>query len=322
MRSLALVLLAAAIGVPAGAAPSAGVHSRTFSVEPSTAVQPFSIACEPGEELIGGGYTVTTTTLDVLSSYPNGGGWMVHVVNSGKTAAFLQLEVNCVAGGAGKSTVVEAKGAPPSLAVHCPEGTVVTAGGYLTTDSQQVGGAYVRGSHPIGDSSWGIEAAELGNFAAPGTPKAAAPGTPQLEVFGVCLAAAKIASADTAEAKLPRVVFNGTCAAGATLASLGYEVPDGRVQPFYVQRATSSLLVATADSTASMRLTTVCLTFEEPVTASLSWPLIGGIGLLVLLAVALAYRLRSRRAKTGAGIDVVVRSEVGGFDLDRLREVP
>src|SRR5262245_1077143 len=125
MRSFALVLLAAAIGVPAGATPSTGVHTRTFAVQPGGAVQLFSVTCEPGEELVGGGYAVTDTSMAVVSSYPNASTWTVQVVNRGKIAAPLTVEVNCVTGGTGKTTVVEAKGTPPKLAVQCPEGTVV-----------------------------------------------------------------------------------------------------------------------------------------------------------------------------------------------------
>jgi hypothetical protein len=214
--------------------------------------------------------------------------------------------------------VVEKKGVAPKVAVQCPEGTVITAGGYLVTTSPQGAGAYVTGNHPLGDNGWGIEAVEqAGNFSA-------APGTQQIEVFGVCLAGAQLASADMTQLKFPRVVFTGSCAGGATVASLGYEVVDGRMLPYSVQRATSSLLVADSDSSGTLRVTTMCISWPPPppIKAGVSWPLIGGIGLLALLAVLLTYRWRSRRAKAGAGFDVVIRSEAGGFDLERLREVP
>jgi len=78
-----------------------------------------------------------------------------------------------------------------------------------------------------------------------------------------------------------------------------------------------------ADAPVSMRAIVMCITWPPPpVTAGVNWPLVGGIALLVLLVVAAAYGLRSRRARAGAQIDVDVRAERGGFGLDHLREVP
>lgn len=307
MRSLALLMLAASLGAPA--APQPSPHTRTFEVPPTGQVQLFSVACEPGEELIGGGYAAAGTAIRVVGSYPSGGVWSVQALNAGKVPVTLQVEVNCLTGVSGMATVVEVKGETPKVAVQCPEGTVVTGGGYQTGTRS----AYVTGSHPMGDNGWGIEAQTL-----PGV--SAVPGTQQ--VFGICLKGAQIASADLDT--LQRGTFTGSCAAGEVLASLGYEVSDGSLPPYAVQKASTNELSFNADAPVTLQVTTLCLSWPEPVQAGAGWPLLAGIGLVVLILIAavivLSYRTRARRLR-GAQYEVVVRSVQGRFGLDQLREV-
>jgi hypothetical protein len=167
----------------------------------------------------------------------------------------------------------------------------------------------------LGDNGWGIEA-EI-------APGGAAPGTQDIEVFAVCLAGAKLASADPTDVKFPGPPFEGHCAGTDVPTAVGFELTDGRMLPYAVQRATPTELAVNADAPVSMRAIVMCVTWPPPpVTAGVNWPLVGGIALLVLLVVAAAYGLRSRRARAGAQIDVDVRAERGGFGLDHLREVP
>lgn len=316
MRSLVVLALVAAVtGVPAGdpvATPSPVDHTRTFTVQPSGQLQDFSLACEPGEELIGGGYSALPNGLRVQSSYPTGGHWTVQAANVGKTPAELVVEANCAAGGTSTTQVVENKGQLPTVAVQCPEGTVVIAGGYLVT------GAYVTGNHPLGDNGWGVDA-EASQAAT------AAPGTPQIEVFGVCAKGANLVSADPAQLN-NNSTFTGTCGAGQVVSSLGYELVNGRLLPYTVVEATSSRVSVNSDSTFTLQIITMCINWPPPavVPVSSTWPLVAGIGgLLLLLALVAVYAMRrARRGRAAGAVDVVIRSEQGGFGLDRWREVP
>jgi hypothetical protein len=303
-----------AVGALADDPPSPTLSKRTFMVEAGSGPQTYSVACQPGEELIGGGFATQGSGLRVTSSYPNGGTWSVEAASTNKVPIGLEVQASCLTASPGHTTIVEQKGEAPKLAVQCPEGTVVAGGGFHG-NTQLPGSTFVTGSHPLGDNGWGIEA-EI-------APGGAAPGTQDIEVFAVCLAGAKLASADPTDVKFPGPPFVGHCAGTDVPTAVGFELTDGRMLPYAVQRATTTELAVNADAPVSMRAIVMCITWPPPpVTAGVNWPLVGGIALLVLLVVAAAYGLRSRRARAGAQIDVDVRAERGGFGLDHLREVP
>jgi hypothetical protein len=323
MRSLVVLIVAAvmggpAIGVPADDPPSATLSKRTFLVEAGSGPQPYSVACQPGEELIGGGFATQGSGLRVMSSYPNGGTWTVEAANTNKVPIGLEVQAACLAASPGRTTIVEQKGEAPKAAVQCPDGTVVAGGGFLTS-AQRVQTTFVTGSHPLGDNGWGIEAEIVPGASAP-------PGTQDIEVFGVCLPGAKLVSADPTNVNFPGPPFVGHCAGTDVPTSVGFELIDGRMLPYAVQRATPTELAVNADAPVTMRAIVMCVTWPPaPVTAGTNWPLVAGIGLLVLLVIVAVYWLRSRRvrrARAGAGIDVEVRSERAGFGLEHLREIP
>ena len=182
MRSLVLVVVAAAISAPAAGVATAQTRSQRFEVAPQAQPQPVSVACAAGEVLVGGGYTTTSPDLRVISSYPGSStSWTVVVWNPSKNTAPVEVQARCLSGADGQSSVQSVAGQPPSARVDCPNGTVATGGGYLSSWAPRVGGPVVTGSHPSPGNGWAVEAARL-----PGDAGGAA-GTQKIEVFAVCL---------------------------------------------------------------------------------------------------------------------------------------
>jgi hypothetical protein len=346
MRSLVLIALAAAMGAPAADVPTVQTRSQTFDIVPNQALQPVSVSCADGEQLVGGGYTTQSRDLRIISSYPESAtSWKVVVWSPSKTLAPLQVNVRCLSGGDGRSSIQSVAGLPPSERLECPKGTVVTGGGYLSSWAPRVGGAVVTGSHPSTGNGWAVEAARL-----PGDAGGSA-GTQKIEVFAVCLdGKAQSSTAGAAETPVeagtpsclavpnfaqqcnyPRTVSQMlTCAAGEVFSSSGYQVTSGTLPSYSVLAAGGSEFAVgglSRDNTAiAVRVTPVCLTFlAAPARASVNWVWPAGAAALLLLLLLGALLLRSRKPKSpsgGTGLEVTVKSQRSAFRFDQLREVP
>jgi hypothetical protein len=91
--------------------------------------------CPSTRELVGGAVAPynNTTTMDVNSSYPAGGTWVVRVNNNGATASKFDVWAFCLKAGSGY-TVVSSQGyanagATDFASAACPSLTVVVGGG-------------------------------------------------------------------------------------------------------------------------------------------------------------------------------------------------
>lgn len=348
MRSFVwIALAAAAIGAPAADTATAQTRSQSFEIAPNSAqLQPVSVDCADGQQLVGGGYATQSRDLRVISSYPDSPtSWTVVVWNPSKVTAPLLVHARCLSGADGRTSTHSEAGQPPSAQLECPKGTVVTGGGYLSSWAPRVGGSAVTGSHPSTGNGWAVEAVRLPSDAGGST------GTQKIEVFAVCLGGkAQSATAGAAEARVeagtptclsvpnfaqqctfPRTASQKlTCAAGEVFSSSGYQVTSGTLPNYSVLTAGGEVFevggVTRDDSAMAVRLTPVCLTWlANPAPVSMSWvlPAGGAVLLLLLLLAVFLLRSRSKRPRGGStGLEVSVKSQRSAFRFDRLREVP
>jgi hypothetical protein len=323
---------------------TAQTRSQGFEIAPQAQLQPVSVACAAGEVLIGGGYETASPDLRVISSYPGSStSWTVVVWNPSRNTAPLKVHARCLSGADGQGSVQSAAGQPPSTGVDCPNGTVVTGGGYLSSWAPRVGGSVVTGSHPTQGNGWAVEAARL-----PGDAGGSA-GTQKIEVFAVCLggkahastvgAAVTQVAAGTAnclsvpnfaqQCTFPRTASQKlSCPEGEIFSSSGYQVTAGTLPNYSVQTAGGDVFavsgVSRDDSAMAVRLTPVCLVWApKPAAVAAWWPLPVGAGFLLLLVLLVVFLVRAKRKPPsgGTGLEVTVKSQRSAFRFDQLREL-
>src|SRR5687767_12152544 len=125
MRSLVLIALSAAvISAPAASVATAQTRSQSFEIVPNQAqLQPVSVDCADGEQLVGGGYATESRDLRVISSYPDSlTSWTVVVWNPSRNTAPLRVHARCLSGADGRTSTHSVAGQPPSAQLECPKG--------------------------------------------------------------------------------------------------------------------------------------------------------------------------------------------------------
>jgi hypothetical protein len=349
MRSFVLIALsaAAAISAPAASSATAQTRSQSFPIAPNQAqLQPVSVRCADGEQLVGGGYATESQGLRVTSSYPDSAAsWTVVVWNPSRTTAPLRVHARCLSGADGRTSIQSVAGQPPAERIECPKGTVVTGGGYRSSWAPRVGGPAVTGSHPSTGNGWVVEAARV-----PGDAGGSA-GTQKIEVFAVCLGGkatgspSSVTMTDVAagspsclavpnfaqQCTYPRTASQKLgCSSGEVLSSSGYQVTAGTLPGDSVLAAGVEDFamsgISRDNSPMTVRLTPVCLTWlANPAPVSMPWVWPAGAAALLLLLLLAVLLLRSKKPKPpsgGTGLQVTVKSQRSAFRFDRLREVP
>jgi hypothetical protein len=177
---LALALPVLGGGGPAMAARSGGpgqlhVHTQTIQAPISADPVLFTVPCDPGEQLVSGGYFASSQDAHVVVSYPSDGkgtptpdggqptAWTIGVVNDSKIQPSLSVAAACLAGGDIRSSVASTtriqQESSFSMAADCPSGTVRAGGGYSSVWNPTSGTAAVTGSYPQPVQQWTIDVA-------------------------------------------------------------------------------------------------------------------------------------------------------------------
>jgi hypothetical protein len=234
-----------------------------------------------------------------------------------------------------------------SAATRCPEGTVVTGGGYSS------GNAAVLSSYPAVGEGWAVNAMAL-----PGS------GAPNVSVYAVCASGAvraggagmdtlEVPAATQSPCQPTACVYTRSggreVSCEGTLVGGGYEVAEGLLPPFAVAGAgigRQETWQVTVNGRAGdsrplhLRLIAICVMFPEPErTSAMPLPGSGPIAareetlplvassclvaaLLLALVLVMSARMRSRSRKgQQAQVSVVLRSHHSSFRLDEFREV-
>jgi hypothetical protein len=302
--------------------------------------------------VLSGGFRHTTPELRVVASYPSPAkaAWMVSATLPARVPADLTLSVVCAEGEI-RSAVRVATGAKLSASTQCPEGTVVTGGGYSS------GNAAFISSYPAVGEGWAVTAMSL-----PGN------DVPNLTVYAVCASGSvRQAGAGMETLEVPAAAQSPcpptTTAAAAcvytrsggrevscegTLVGGGYEVAEGQLPAFAiagagVARDAWQVVVngrGTDNRPLGLRLIAICVMFPEPDPVS-DGPPIGRepvaereeilpiiasscvvAALLLALILVMSARMRGRTRKgQQAQVAVILRSHHSSFRLDEFREV-
>jgi len=243
-----------------------------------------------------------------------------------------------------------ATGEKLSASTRCPDGTIVTGGGYSS------GNAAFVSSYPSVGEGWAVTAVPL-----PGTE------VPNLSVYAVCVSGSvRPAGAGLETLEVPAATQSPcppTTAAAAcgytrsggrevscegTLVGGGYEVAEGQLPPFAVAgaRVAREAWQVTVNGRGadnrplSMRLIAICVLLPEPdpvtdgpplgrepvAEREETLPLIASSCLVAVLLLALVLVMSGRmRGRTRKGhqahVSVVLRSHYSSFRLDEFREV-
>ncbi|HZM83987.1 MAG TPA: hypothetical protein VFC19_50355 [Candidatus Limnocylindrales bacterium] len=354
---VAFTLLAAGtarLAVPLSAPVQVHVYTSEVRVAPGGAVQEFTLDCKPGQSVLSGGFRHITPELRVVASYPSPAkaAWVVSAALPDRTPADLTLSVVCAEGDI-RTAVKVATGDKLSVSTQCPQGTIVTGGGYSS------GNAAFLGSYPAVGEGWAVTAISL-------------PGNeiPNLTVYAVCASGAvRPAGAGMETLQVPASVQSpcpqtitpttrGAPACGyirsgglevpceGTLVGGGYEVAEGQMPPFAIAGAGVSREAwqvtvngrGPDNGPLSVRLIAICILLPEPDPVVVGppiepvaerdevLPLIASscvvAALLLALVLVMSARMRSRTRKgQQAQVAVVLRSHHSSFRLDEFREV-
>lgn len=331
MKPLLVMVLLAAIAPPA---PAAEVYVRSMPVEVAAgaSAKVAKVDCDAGEHAVGGGFSLRSPELRVLASYPAGPSWVMEFSNASKVPVTVDLSASCLRGG--EAVVVSSE----TDRVNCPSGTVIAGGGFQSRTG------LVTSNYPSLSDSWVAE------------------GSGVTRVLAVCVRGAELERTVTATVNAatgqpvctsePPVLSSCTwsrtgsqtlsCATGHLLTMGGQRVLSGTMPPYAVAAANSDSRLWTFRLAGSSRegtpltieVSAVCLRFAAPSPTAppsrvdLSWPVIGGAGLLLVLllavAVAVVLRLR-RRSSTGsasAQVEAVLTGQRTSLRYDSFREVP
>lgn len=331
------------------------VYTAEVRVAPGGAVQEFTLDCKAGEAVLSGGFRHTTPELRVLASYPSAAkaAWVVSAALPARAPADLTLTVVCAAGEVRTAVRVATTGEKLSASTRCPDGTIVTGGGYSS------GNATFVSSYPAVGEGWAVTAVPL-----PGNE------VPNLTVYAVCASGILLpagAGLETlqvpaaAQTPCPSAITPTTTAAAqclyarsgalavsceGTLVGGGYEVAEGQLPPFAIAGAgvagdTWQVMVngrGPDNRPLSLRLIAICVMLPQPESVGAPiglepvaerdeiLPLVASscvvAALLLALVLVMSARMRSRtRRVQQAQVAVVLRSHHSSFRLDEFREV-
>ena len=348
MKSLIVLLL-----VPVMAPAQLTVHlsQRQVTVAPNAAPREFTVACPAGQRVLSGGYA-DASQLRVTASYPRASGWSVRVHNPTKTGRSLQLSVTC----AEVASVVKSG---PGTSIRCPGGTVATGGGYLSAWQPRQGGTAITGSYPATPEGWAIDTvppragpdarpgSEITVYAvcAQGVVAQAEPASLNLEP-GIPQCSGGDVTSSAPLCTWPRSGSGGASCEGVLVGG-GYQVGNGGRLPgdsVFTAAVSNGRWHVGVDGRNDyngplvLRLTAICAAFPVPTPAvaasapagrgmdltsgqGVLLPIAFVAGILLLLALILVTRRRSRRPTGHGHVSVVLRANRGTFRLEELREV-
>jgi len=346
-----VVLSLLAVNATAPSAPvQVHIHTAQVQVAASGAVQEFTVDCRPGESVLSGGFRHTAPELRVLGSYPSAtkAGWVVSAVQPARAPADLTLTVVCAVGEI-RSAVRVATGEKLSASTRCPEGSVVTGGGYSSSNA-----AFVS-SYPAVGEGWAVTAAALpGNevpnlsvyaVCASGSVRPAGAGLETLDVAVSSQSPCPVTPAASAACVFGRSGVKEVACEGQLVGG-GFEVAEGQLPPFAISGAAVARDAwrVTVDGRSSdnrplsLRVIAICVLFPERVTDGPPvgrkpvsereeiLPIIASsclvAALLLALILVMSARMRSRpRRGQQAQVSVALRSHHSSFRLDEFREV-
>jgi hypothetical protein len=201
--------------------------------------------CNAGEQMVSGGYGVTTTaysnTIDavhypidqypIVASYPSSPtSWTATLLNRVQGATLLVVHAECVSTSVGVQ-IASALGNIDTNAVTatCPQGSQRTGGGWQVTNVNQTKEVVtIQSSLPSGTNGWSVKAR-------PARGSTASTQSNQIKSFVVCAAntlttSTGASSAVTAPPGLPNIVTPGpghaSCGSNQLLVGAGFSVSD------------------------------------------------------------------------------------------------
>ena len=111
-------------------------YTKTLTLPPNGALTGVGRACPTNSVLVGGGH-FTTGNVRVHASMGSNNGWYISVINLSATTAYgIDVYVECLSGTNATSSVFSSSPVtvPASMiasqSVQCPDGTMLTGGGY------------------------------------------------------------------------------------------------------------------------------------------------------------------------------------------------
>jgi len=293
--------------------------------------------------------------------------WTIGVTNATKTTQVIQVVAACLAGGDGQSSVQVVTETHLenafTMSADCPDTTARSGGGYSWEYAPpKLATLAVSGSYPQGDRRWSIDATTV-----QGDPNAKAGAF--ASAYAVCLSG--VAAVPSLPVRLdvlsgqpdcstfnqfaaclvPRNgVQSARCATDQVLGGGGHHVTVGTLPGPYAVRAAApareggwTIVVggfSPNPDPISLDVTALCLAAavvtpppdDRAVPASWDWPMLTGVGLLVLvllllLASLLALRQTLRRQRVRdrqvqlPQLEVVVRATRSAYRHNEIREV-
>ncbi len=312
------------------------VHSLTIEPERASSPLPYSVECDPAEQLVSGGYNAGSD-VQVTFSYPSGakgtpvtGGhptaWTIGVINNTKSNPPVQISAACLAGGGDtvssvSSTTETHFEATSSVAASCPDGTVRAGGGYSSEWNPVLGTGMITGSYPLPRQGWAVDVALRS-----GDPDTQPRAT--VTAYAVCLSG-EIAVADLSPVQMTLAGATAICtSAGPLLQSTcitpwkgsqqlncfgdqvlsggGYQVTSGNLPGFY------PVLVNTPTPQPAWQLN---ISGSTPDTA----PIIVNATPVCLVAVVTSVTTAPTAAGGGGGAQTTIADPAaGGSDLRPL----